>query len=139
MFTRGQLALPLDCSLTNGFRCATYPSGPLAPSLTVPRSRVAARDISGRAARDDVFEIYRNMYVYDVSNVNAVVESEDEGAAQWRRETVRINVVYGNETILAYLFLPKNQTRRLPASSMSGATLHSWLPREQRFGLALTS
>ena len=109
MFTRGQLAPPLDRSLTNGFRCATYPSGPLAPSLTDPViPRPPPGYLSAAPARDDVFEIYRNMYAYDKANVNAVVESEDEGAARWRRETVRIKAAYGDETMLAYLFLPKN-------------------------------
>jgi predicted esterase len=64
--------------------------------------------LSAAPASDDVFEIYRSMYAYDPAEVNAVVESEDDGAAQWRRETVRIKAAYGDETMLAYLFLPKN-------------------------------
>ena len=109
MFTRGQLAPPLDRSLTNGFRCATYPSGPLAPSLTDPDNPASAARVSQRSARKRRrLRDLQEMYVYDAADVKAVVESEDDGAAQWRRETVRIKAAYGDETMLAYLFLPKN-------------------------------
>jgi predicted esterase len=109
MLTRGQLAPPLDRSMTNGFRCARYSSVPLSPSLTDPIIPVPPPAyLSAAPASDDAFEIYRSMYAYDPADVNAVVESENDDAAQWRRETVRIKAAYGDETMLAYVFVPKN-------------------------------
>ena len=110
MLTRGQLAPPLDRSITNGFRCAEYSSKPLPPALTDPiNPRPPPAYLSAAPASNEVFEIYRSIYTYDPVDVQAVVESVDDRPAQWRRETVRIKAAYGDETMLAYLFLPKNR------------------------------
>ena len=109
MLTRGQLAPALDRSSTNGFRTVKYSSGPLAASVTdpiVPRPPPAY--LSAPPASDYVFDIYKSVYTYEPADVNAVVQSADDSAAQWRRETVRIKAAYGDETVVAYLFLPKN-------------------------------
>ena len=110
MLTRGQLAPPLDRSITNGFRCAAYSNTPLPPALTDPISpRPPPVYLSAAPASKEVFDIYRSIYAYDPASLQAVVESVDDARAQWRRETVRIKAAYGDETILAYLFLPKNR------------------------------
>ena len=109
MLTRGQLAPPLDRSITNGFRCAKYSSGPLSTSLTNPIIPVPPPAyLRAAPASDDAFEIYRSVYAYEPADVNAVVESADDDATQWRREIVRIKAAYGDETIPVYVFLPKN-------------------------------
>ena len=35
--------------------------------------------------------------------------NREDDAAQWRRETVQIKAAYGDETMRAYVFLPKNR------------------------------
>jgi serine/threonine protein kinase/formylglycine-generating enzyme required for sulfatase activity/dienelactone hydrolase len=100
---------PFDRSATNGFRCVRYTD----PSR-------ALRDFGGSRpperwpdyykvtpVSDGVFEIYRGLYAYTAKPLNPVVESVDESSDLWRREKIRFQAPYGNEQVVAYLFLPK--------------------------------
>lgn len=108
MLARGQTASPFDRSGTNGFRCMRYgnPSRtkqPLPP--IVPDPRPAYEKMS--PVSDDVFASYVRLYDYTKKPLNPVVESVDESAELWRREKIRFHAPYGDEQIIAYLFLPK--------------------------------
>jgi dienelactone hydrolase len=47
------------------------------------------------------------MYRYDQAPLNAALESKDERDARWRKEKITFNAAYGNERMIAYVFLPK--------------------------------
>src|SRR6266851_5376662 len=55
-----------------------------------------------------VFDIYKTFYTYDKTDLKPHVESVDDRPEYWRRERITYNAAYGNERILANLFLPKN-------------------------------
>jgi hypothetical protein len=108
MLARGQMASPFDRSSTNGFRCAgdtdaSRTEQPLPTIVPDPRPDYDRM----RAVSDDVFALYNHIYAYEKKGLEPVLESFDEGADLWRREKVRFQAPYGEEQIVAYLFLPK--------------------------------
>src|SRR5262245_32336775 len=109
MLARGQTSLPFDRSATNGFRCArgtgaSRAEQPLPAIVPDPRPDYDRM----RAVSDDVFAAYRQMYAYEKRALKPVVESSDETDDLWRREKVRFEAPYGDEQIIAYVFLPRH-------------------------------
>jgi dienelactone hydrolase len=56
---------------------------------------------------DDAFEVYRNLYRYAKTPLNAAIDAIDDNSDLYRREKVHFTAAYGNENVIAYLFLPK--------------------------------
>jgi predicted esterase len=98
---------PFDRSRLNGFRCVRNLS-PVPADAAAPRT-VLQRDFSkAKPVSDDVFRIYRDMYAYDATPLNASVQSPVEQTDDWTRYKIVFNTAYGNERMAAFLFLPKN-------------------------------
>ena len=57
---------------------------------------------------DEVFAFYRSLYDYVPLNLDARTEEVDESGRHWRRETVSFTAAYGDERVIAHLFLPLN-------------------------------
>ena len=107
MFQDEYALSPFDRSANNGFRCATY-TAPPAEGLTAP-VKTLIRDFSKeKPASDEVFRVYRSIYSYDRTELEARLESVDEASPHWRKEKITFNAAYGNERVIAYLFLPRN-------------------------------
>jgi cephalosporin-C deacetylase-like acetyl esterase len=104
----GDLLPPFDRSRANGFRCMKYVGAAEPPgALAAPIER-RIRDYSKeKPVSDEVFEVYKALYNYDKSELNPVVEAVDTSSDLWRREKVSFNAAYGNERVIAHLFLPK--------------------------------
>ena len=98
---------PGDRSANNGFRCVRY-SQPLPDPFTAPQIQQTRDYAAEKPVPDDVFEIYRSMYLYDHSGLDPKVEAVDESSEAWRKEKVTFRAGYGNERMAAYLFLPKS-------------------------------
>jgi formylglycine-generating enzyme required for sulfatase activity len=97
---------PLARDASHGFRCARYASppsaallGPLKPTRLLP----GATPVS-----DEVFEAYRRMYGYDRTPLDASIDSVDDSSPHWRRQTVSFDAAYGDERVVAHVFLPRN-------------------------------
>ncbi len=104
---------PFDRSATNGIRLVRYLSDSnLAPSAGPLRR--AFRDFEKeRPVSDAEFAVYRRMYDYDRTPLDAkVLERVDEG--DWIRELARMSAAYGGDSLLVYLYLPKRGTRPFP-------------------------
>jgi len=100
-------APPWDRSATNGFRCARY-NNPLPEPLAAP-ALAACRDYSKETpVTDAVFQIYQNLYAYDRVALDAKIDAVDDSSEYWRKEKVSFSAAYGNERVLAHVFLPKN-------------------------------
>jgi pimeloyl-ACP methyl ester carboxylesterase len=56
---------------------------------------------------DEVFEAYLGMYAYDRTPLRAEIEFTDASSPFWVRERVSFDAAYGNERVIALLFLPK--------------------------------
>jgi dienelactone hydrolase len=102
--------LSFDRSPINGFRCVTYHETD--ENLTILKSPIESkvpRDFSSeRPVSDQEFEILKRMYAYDKTDLNAIIESEDNGQGIWTKQKISFDAAYGNERVTAYLFLPKN-------------------------------
>jgi serine/threonine protein kinase len=112
MFNLPYAQSAFDRSASNGFRCMKE----LSPELTsehVYNSIIlpAPRDFSEeKPVSDDIFQIYKSLYSYDKSELNSVIEYRDETAEYWIKEKITYDAAYGNERMIAYLYLPKHST-----------------------------
>jgi len=52
------------------------------------------------------YRIYKGMYSYDRTPLNAKLESVAQDSADWRKEKVTFDAAYGRERVTAYLFVP---------------------------------
>jgi dienelactone hydrolase len=101
---------PMDRSAENGFRCARYFEPEKIPAATFQLVKweepIDVRKL--KPVSDPVFQVYKEQFSYDRTNLNARVESRKESAEGWALEKVTMDAVYGRERVSAYLFLPKN-------------------------------
>jgi len=59
---------------------------------------------------DSDFQIYRERFSYDKTDLTTRVEWRNEKSNDWTQEKVTFNAAYDDERITAYLFLPKKAT-----------------------------
>jgi len=101
---------PFARHATDGFRCIKLDRPEdLSAELTAPVD-LPSRDLrKARPVREGVVEAWRRMlYTFDHADLDAKVEAMDDSSREWRVEKVSYAAAYGDERILAYLFLPKN-------------------------------
>ena len=100
---------PDDRSATNGFRLIKLlQSAALPESLTASISFAKSDYRNIKPVPDATFQIYERMYAYDRIPLDSKIESEDDSSPYWRKQRITFNASYGNERVIAYLFLPKN-------------------------------
>lgn len=96
---------PFDRSPNSGFRCVRN-TAPL-PAAAKAELRQTIRDFSkAKPASDEIFRVYKAMYAYDHTPLNAKLEPVDQDSTDWRKEKVTFDAAYGKERMAAYLFLP---------------------------------
>ncbi len=107
MFDNHDARDPFERAAGFGIRLAKYIKPLQAEVLApVPLDRLG-RDLRAVTPVDDhVFEVYRRMYAYDRTPLNAVAERFEE-TEFWRKETVSLDAAYGGERFRVHLFLPK--------------------------------
>lgn len=99
---------PFDRADALGFRCVKYLT-PVARSLDGPVPAGVTRDRrNDKPADDAAFSIYQGLHSYDKTDLRAKVESVDQSSPYWRREKATFQAAYGNERMLAHLYVPKN-------------------------------
>ena len=105
---------PFDRSPTNGIRLVRYAANePNLPAAEAPLRREFRDYTKEWPISDELFAVYRRMYDYDHTALDSrIVESVDEG--DWTRELVRMRAGYANDSLLAYLFLPKRGIKPYP-------------------------
>ncbi|MFC2165969.1 protein kinase [Acidobacteriota bacterium] len=108
MFNDIDAQSPLDRLPTYGFRCMKYNSENKLPEDALKPVLVYSRDFSKeKPVSDDVFNIYKQLFSYDKTELNPVTELVGE-KKYWIKEKISFNTAYGDERIIAYLLLPKN-------------------------------
>ncbi len=96
-----------DRSPSNGFRLVTYADDPETLKQAKAPIAVPFRDYSKETPVSDAeFKVYLRQYAYDRKPLNTVVE-QTVTTDDWTRQKVSFDAAYGNERMLAYLFLPK--------------------------------
>ncbi len=92
-----------------GFRCARYPSTPVAAKAAAPVV-TQTRDYSQeKPVSDEIFSAYKSLYSYDKTPLHAVIESVEQ-ADDWTEQRITFDAAYGHERMMAYLFLPRRAT-----------------------------
>jgi len=105
MFNGADARSPFERSANFGFRCARYVSTGGAAKAGDPVAREARDFRRENPASDPLFHVYKSLYSYDKTPLDAVVESTEQ-TADWKREKITFAAAYGNERVIAYLFLP---------------------------------
>ena len=117
MFSSLDARSPWDRSARNGIRCVRYDE--LAESgLQAPVTGPVRDFTKEKPVPDEVFRLYRSLYAYDPTALDARVEGIDEENSYWKREKISFAAAYGNERVLGYLYIPKHAARRIRRSSM---------------------
>jgi serine/threonine protein kinase len=115
MFDILSQAPAMDHSAKNGFRCALYLEPEKIPGTAFQMVRSLGLPITGetesfakqKPVPDSVFQVYKEQFSYDKTDLKARVESKKE-SPEWSLEKVSFNAAYGGERVIAWLFLPKN-------------------------------
>jgi eukaryotic-like serine/threonine-protein kinase len=106
-----------DRSPKNGFRCVQYIDKEKIPDSTFRLIKYikgmdyysGGRDFSKEEpVPDNIFTIYKNQFLYDSTDLKAVIEERINSYEDWTIEKVTYNSAYGKERVIAYLFLPRN-------------------------------
>ena len=102
---------PLDRSAANGFRVAiTHDEAAVAARMRLPVPDLPPRNVAAeKPVSDEAFEIYRSMFDYDATPLNAKLEAT-QSTQHWVRERVSFDAAYGGERVILYLYLPRNAT-----------------------------
>jgi dienelactone hydrolase len=109
MFNEADAQSPFLRAENFGFRLVKYKTPP-APALLRP-IYYASRDFSKeKPVTDPVFKVIRGMYTYDKTPLGAVIDSVDDSNEHWRTQRISFVAAYGQERVVAYLFLPRRGT-----------------------------
>jgi serine/threonine protein kinase/dienelactone hydrolase len=96
---------PFHRGQDDGFRCVRN-TAPL-PANALAERRQTIRDFAhAKPATDAAFQIYKSMYSYHRTPLNAKVESVTQDSPDWRKEKITIDAAYGRDRMALYLFLP---------------------------------
>lgn len=99
-----------DRSATNGFRCIQYVDTDVDRVALEQTIEMPFRDFMNEPrASDDTFALYLKQFAYDKTDLHAVVE-QDMDDKDWVRQKITFDAAYGDERMMAYLFLPKHGT-----------------------------
>jgi dienelactone hydrolase len=108
MYQQAEARTPLDRSSLNGIRLVKYlHPEPLSAILAAPVSFALADYRKVNPVSDAVFHIYESMYSYDRTPLDSKLENEDDSSPYWRKQRVSFNAAYGDERVIAYMFVPK--------------------------------
>jgi dienelactone hydrolase len=110
MFVYLRQAPAFNRSSKNGFRCAHYPDPEKLPESAFQMAKFGeTRDFyKEKPVPDSIFQVYKEQFSYDKTDLDARVESRDESSEDWIKEKITFDAAYGGERIIAHLFLPKN-------------------------------
>jgi formylglycine-generating enzyme required for sulfatase activity/dienelactone hydrolase len=99
-----------DRSPKNGFRCVKYIDKDKIPESAFKQINYKeGSDYSlKKPVADDIFTIYKNQFLYDSTDLKATIDSKEESPDGWITEKISFTAAYGNERMIAYMFLPEN-------------------------------
>ncbi|NNE47458.1 MAG: SUMF1/EgtB/PvdO family nonheme iron enzyme, partial [Rhodothermales bacterium] len=109
MFGEPSQAPPFDRSPKNGFRCARYSEGDEVAAASQLVTFSEGPDFYAmEPVADEIFELYRERFLYDEAPLNANVERRSEEHPDYVYERVTFDAAYRGERVIGHLFLPRN-------------------------------
>jgi serine/threonine protein kinase len=108
MFSDWSQASPFDRSPKNGFRCALYLDPEKIPKSTFESVKIGEIPdfYIEKPVSNSIFQVYREQFLYDKTDLNARVEWKNKSSKDWILEKVSFGAAYENERVIAYLFIP---------------------------------
>jgi dienelactone hydrolase len=101
---------PFDRSPTNGIRCIQYLGSQENRANLEQMIEMPFRDFMAEPqVSDETFAMFLNQFAYDKTELNAEIEQRQEDE-DWIRERITFDAAYGDERMMAYLFLPRGGT-----------------------------
>lgn len=94
-----------DRSAANGLRLVQYPDSTNIAAAGAPIAKAFRDYYAETPVSDEVFEVYRQMYAYDQTPLNASVISVDTSAT-YVRQRIEMDAAYGDERLTVFVFLP---------------------------------
>ena len=108
MFVDPDAQSPLLRAANTGFRCVKYIEPESISNVATAPMPSPRRDLSKeKPASAELFQVYRSLYSYDKTPLNASVEPYGKDEEDWTAQKITYTAAYGNERAIAYLFLPK--------------------------------
>jgi dienelactone hydrolase len=99
---------PWDRSESNGVRCIRYVETSVQDETLAAELELPFRDFASEPrVSEETFGLFLNQFRYDPTPLNAVVEETSEEEF-YIREKIVFDAAYGGESMMAYLFLPRN-------------------------------
>jgi dienelactone hydrolase len=80
---------------------------------------------------DAVFQVYKEQFSYDPTELNAQVEYSEESPGGWTHELVSFDAAYGGERVLGHLFLPANTPPPYQTVIYFPGSASSWMPSSE--------
>ena len=106
---KDQSPLPaFDRSIENGFRCVYYLDKDGIPETAFEAAPITFDTAKIKPVSDEIFEIYRENFSYDKTELNEEIVVFDDRNKDWIEQKIIFDAAYGNEKVSGYLFLPKN-------------------------------
>jgi dienelactone hydrolase len=134
LFSQPDARPPFARESTFGFRCVQRPTAP--PERSFAPLKVGADRLARASAPvgDETYKVFVHLHAYAKSDLDAKVERVDQSPQYWRRETATFRAAYGNERVIAHLFLPKNTPPPYQVVAiMGGSTIMDGLKRVEDF------
>src|SRR5262245_30307640 len=98
---------PFSRTISLGFRCVKRPTPP--PPQSFAELQIPVRKAPTEKPVDDkTYRIFSDLHQYQPSPLDARVERAADSSPYWTRETVSFRAAYGNDRVVAHLFLPRN-------------------------------
>lgn len=97
---------PFHRAANAGFRCVRN-TAPLPKDVMAERRQIIRDFTNAKPVPDSIFKIYKGMYSYDHTPLNAKLEGVSQ-ESDWRKEKITFDAAYGKERMAAYMFLPLN-------------------------------
>ena len=99
-----------DRSPKNGFRCVQYYDRENIPQEAFQQVEWSKkRDYyKEEPVSEEIFKIFKDQFLYDSIALDATIEKRYESHDDWILEKIAFNAAYGNERVVAYLYLPIN-------------------------------
>jgi eukaryotic-like serine/threonine-protein kinase len=98
---------PFERRATFGFRCARFVERPPVSLFEPLAERVVDRR-GEKPVNDAAFRVYAALHRYDRTDLATQTKSVDDSKPYFRRETVTFRAAYGDDRVVAHLYLPKN-------------------------------
>lgn len=108
MFTTWSQLPPMDRSPETGFRCVRYIEKEKIPQTAYRKIMMGSGlDYSNsHPVSDEVFRTFRYQFLYDKTDLKAVIEERDTIPEKWINEMISFNTAYEGERMIIYMFLP---------------------------------